>query len=309
VSCSAKAGCTASKTFMATMVADRRRRRSPTRRLTPTMCRYGPSTFVPFVFGPLVGPRSTTRPATGPSESRPPGDAVRVSGRWPGRLVLRQGWAKAEARPWNSSVPDAHLRLVRGGAEFLQACADYLLDAGIEGVASPPLPEASSGIWLSAGYEPHLFLDLYSRELFGSQPAPIHVVSTGHDWTATLAIDQAAFPPFWRLDEDGLKEAMAATPHSCLLLTRHEGETAGFAVAGVGSIAGYLQRVAVHPRYGRLGIGRSLVRAANRWAKRRGARSMMLNTQPDNAAAARLYVSEGFQRMPDQLTVLRSTRS
>jgi ribosomal protein S18 acetylase RimI-like enzyme len=238
-------------------------------------------------------------------------NAVRVTGRWPGRLVLRRGWAKAEARPWNSAVPDAHLRLVRGGAEFLEACADYLLDRGIEGVASPPLPEASAGIWLSAGYQPHLLLDLYSRDLSGSQPAPGHAVSSGssRDWEDIRAIDHAAFPTFWRLEVDGLKEALAATPHSGILTARREQGTVGFAIVGVGSIAGYLQRVAVHPEHGRLGIGRSLVRAANRWAKRRGGRSMMLNTQPDNEAAARLYISEGFQKMPDQLTVLRTTRS
>jgi ribosomal protein S18 acetylase RimI-like enzyme len=98
---------------------------------------------------------------------------------------------------------------------------------------------------------------------------------------------------------------MSATPHAALLLT-HEGDApSGFAIVGVGSIAGYLQRVAVDPRFSRRGLGRSLVRAANQWARRRGARSMMLNTQPDNEAAARLYADEGFEKMLDQLTVFR----
>jgi ribosomal-protein-alanine N-acetyltransferase len=89
----------------------------------------------------------------------------------------------------------------------------------------------------------------------------------------------------------------------------HDGDRlAGFAIVGAGSIAGYLQRVAVHPDFSGRGFGRSLVRAANQWAKRRGARSMMLNTQPDNEPAARLYVSEGFEKMLDQLTVYRVLR-
>lgn len=235
---------------------------------------------------------------------------MRVIGDWPGRLVLRQGWAKAEARPWNADSTDAALRLVRGSSNFLAGCSTRLLDLGASGVTSPPLPEVSAGIWLTAGFEPYLALDLYSRELSGSQPEPSHAVTTqgGHDWKTIEVIDRAAFPPLWRLDQDGLREAMEATPHASFLLTHEAGRPTGFAIVGVGSIAGYLQRVAVHPAFARQGLGRSLVRAAHRWAKRRGARSMMLNTQPENDSAARLYVSEAYQKMHDQLTVLRVTR-
>ncbi len=107
-----------------------------------------------------------------------PEPGMRVTGDWPGHLVLRQGWAKAEARPWNRDIPDAALRLVRGSADFLASCSAYLLDLGVSGVASPPLPEISAGMWLTAGFEPHLALDLYSRELVGSQPEPFHEVTT-----------------------------------------------------------------------------------------------------------------------------------
>ena len=235
---------------------------------------------------------------------------MRIAGTWPGRLTLRQGWAKAEARPWNPDTPDAHLRLVRGRAEFLTSCAVHLLGLGVAGVCSPPLPEVSSGMWLSAGYEPHLSLDLYSRDLAGALPDPLLEVTRGStaDWNQAELVDRVAFDPLWRLDQDGLREAMSATPHAALLLTHNGDVPTGFAIVGVGSIAGYLQRVAVDPRFGRRGNGRSLVRAANQWARRRGARSMMLNTQPDNEAAARLYVAEGFEKMLDQLTVFRYPR-
>lgn len=248
---------------------------------------------------------------------RPPFEAdtrkkpnVRATGTWPGRLVLRQGWAKAEARPWNPETPDAHLRLVRGRSEFLTACAEHLLEREVFGVCSPPLPEVSSGIWLTAGYEPHLALDLYSRDLAGALADPLHEVTAGKavDWAKAEQVDRAAFAPLWRLDLTGLQEAMAATPHAALLFTHQDHRPTGFAIVGVGSIAGYLQRVAVDPHFARQGMGRSLVRAANRWARRRGARSMMLNTQPDNEPAARLYIAEGFEKMLDQLTVLRYSR-
>jgi len=259
----------------------------------------------PFSHLPYAADVRTT---TSPISQRT--SAMRVAGNWPGRLMLRQGWAKAEARPWNPDTPDAHLRLIRGGSDFLSACGEYLLGIGVFGVCSPPLPEVSSGVWLSAGYQPYLALDLYSRDLVGTLPEPSHQVIPGstHDWTEIVGIDRAAFSQLWRLDGDGLREALSATPHSSLLLSQDGDRTTGFAIVGVGSIAGYLQRVAVHPDHTRQGIGRSLVRAANKWARRRGALSMMLNTQTDNEPAGRLYVSEGFEKMLDQLTVLRLTR-
>ncbi len=88
-------------------------------------------------------------------------------------------------------------------------------------------------------------------------------------------------------------------------MTTDAGRTTGYAIVGAGSIAGYLQRVAVHPDFQGAGLGRSLVRASMRWARRHGAHSILLNTQPDNEVAASLYRSEGFERLLDRLTVLR----
>ena len=58
------------------------------------------------------------------------------------------------------------------------------------------------------------------------------------------------------------------------------------------------------PDHARRGIGRSLVRASVDWARRHGARTMVLNTQPENLAAARLYEDEGFVRLGARLRVL-----
>ena len=141
---------------------------------------------------------------------------MRVAGGWPGRVVLRAGWAKAEARPWNADIPDAHLRLVRGGSEFLTACAEYLLDRGVSGVASPPLPEVSSGIWLSAGYEPHLVLDLYSRELVGSPPVATRAPSRPSPRTGPASWS-------WRQRNPARANARPVWPTSAISATWRQG--------------------------------------------------------------------------------------
>lgn len=121
-----------------------------------------------------------------------------------------------------------------------------------------------------------------------------------------LDIDAAAFIPFWRFDEHGMTEALEATGSSDTLIIRDAaGGAAGFAIVGYGSAVAYLQRVAVHPTWQGQGMGRSLVRAAARRARKNGAKIMLLNTQYDNEPAICLYEDEGFSLLPEPLTLLR----
>ncbi len=231
-----------------------------------------------------------------------------VRGTWPGPMVLRQGWAKANVRPWNDDIPDAQLRLVRGSEGFIRACAETVRDAGATGVTSPPVAETGTGLWNRAGFGPYLSLDLYTRDLFRPLNEPAHQVEkeSPGDWTGPVAIDRAAFEPVWRLGGLGLREAKDATPRSVFLSIRHgDGAMVGFAIVGAGNAVAYLQRVAVHPDHRSLGYGRSLVRAGLKWGRNHGGRTMLLNTQRDNSAAAVLYKSEGFEVMPSVLEVLR----
>ncbi len=235
--------------------------------------------------------------------------AVAVHGTWPGRIALRRGWSLAQARPWNRDVPDASLRLVRGSSGFLRLCADTIRSLGARSVASPPLHPGGTRMWARAGFQPYLELDLYQRALRPGPEPPSHAVAVGCevDWPEAVAIDRLSFSALWRLDDLGLQEARAATPSSQFLVVRTgEGDMAGFAIVGCGSGTGYLQRVAVHPRWRGLGFGRSLVRAALQWAGGRGSSTMLLNTQTDNPPASGLYESEGFARLRERLQVLRS---
>jgi ribosomal protein S18 acetylase RimI-like enzyme len=229
-------------------------------------------------------------------------------GTWPGTVSLRRGWSRAEARPWNDSYLDAHLRMVRGGAGFLADCARRMMDLGAPSVLSTPLAASARGPWEAAGFISHLDLSLMRRSLETSLPAPNHLVvrDADVDLEELLKVDRAAFEPFWRFDYNALQEATQATSRSSLLVINDgsDGFT-GYAVVGYGHAISYLQRVAVHPDWQGQGMGRSLIRAAARGAKRAGSKAMLLNTQSENDGATTLYESEGYVLLPESLAVLR----
>ncbi|MCB2223416.1 MAG: GNAT family N-acetyltransferase [Actinobacteria bacterium] len=233
---------------------------------------------------------------------------VRVTGDWPAPVALRKGWARADARPWNDAVPLAHLRLQRGNAAFIAECVEAVAELGAPGVLSPPLPESAQRIWREAGFRPHAQLALLRLDL-GAARAPDRLVVAGGpaDLREALRIDAAAFDEFWRFDRHAMDEAVSSTRRAAIHVVRKAGGgLSGFAVTGVGVTIAYLQRLAVDPASQGKGVGRSLVRAAARWAAREGARSLMLNTQRDNVPAIGLYETEGFEVLSEPLAVLKA---
>lgn len=234
---------------------------------------------------------------------------VKVNGEWPGAITLRRGWARANSRPWNDTVLLAHLRMLRGSAAFIEDCVDTLKELGAPGVLSPPLPQAAQRIWKEANFVHHADLLLLRLDL-DRVPPPSHLVVTGStsDLREALRIDSAAFDEFWRFDRSAMLEALDSTRTSVIHVVRNaSGGLAGFAITGVGVTLAYLQRVAVDPANQGRGIGRSLVRTSARWAQRKGAHALMLNTQTDNEPALQLYASEGFRTLDEPLAVLRDT--
>ena len=163
--------------------------------------------------------------------------------------------------------------------------------------------------WEQAGFETYVDLALMRKALEGSVAAPDHLVVENPECPLEnlLAIDVAAFPPFWRFSREGLEEAIQATSRSTTLTIQgSEGNPIAYAVVGFGSAISYLQRVAVAPEWQGHGMGRSLVRVAARKARGAGAKALLLNTQTDNDPAIKLYEDEGFVRLPEPLTLLHS---
>lgn len=140
-----------------------------------------------------------------------------------------------------------------------------------------------------------------------SPPSHLVIRQDNPDLKSMLEIDTAAFPEFWQFDHVALVESTKATSKSSVFAIQDGDEgIAGFAVVGYGHAISYLQRVAVTPTWQGQGMGRSLVRAAARSARRHGSRAILLNTQFSNTAALGLYESEGYTQLPESLAVLRS---
>ena len=233
---------------------------------------------------------------------------MRVRGEWPNAIVIRKGWARAVARPWNSSRTDAHLRLDRGSARFLSEAAGHVLDLGASAIISPPLMAGTSVVWKEAGFEPYTTLALLRRVLDGEEAvADTLRTVTDSEWRRVVAIDAAAFGDTWKAELPALLEALTSAPKSAILGVddRATSSLAGYAIVACSAETGYLQRIAVDPAFHRRGVARALTRAAHTWCKRRGARSVILNTKPDNDAALALYRSEGYTVLPERLELLR----
>jgi ribosomal protein S18 acetylase RimI-like enzyme len=123
-----------------------------------------------------------------------------------------------------------------------------------------------------------------------------------------LETDRRAFVGDTPLDPLSLQHSLSATPQVNVTLVWDRAEPfrklLGFAISGQSGRGAYLQRLAVDPFAQGAGIGRFLCEDALRWAKRRGAKRMVVNTQHTNQRALKLYDRVGFLRASTGLTVV-----
>jgi len=199
--------------------------------------------------------------------------------------------------------------------QFVQRCLDSLTARGFTQVVTSALAPPEQGAFTTLGFQPYERLHLLSHDLSDvgrpdKQAGALLRRGRTSDWPSVLAVDAAAFEPFWRLDRGGLREAIDATSSTRFRVAapaRRHGHGDGvlaYAITGCSDNQGYLQRLAVHPGHRRLGLGRALGLDGLRWLRRRGVAGAVVNTQLGNDAALALYLSLGFRREPTQLSVL-----
>ena len=231
------------------------------------------------------------------------------------------GWARAA--PWRGHAAIAHLVLsarVPSDPAVIDACLDALRRSGYATVVTTAMPPGDAVPFVDAGFEMRERLHLLEHDLVAlpmARPDPPRLRRARRvDRTPVLALDHLAFDRFWRLEDQGLREALQATPAVRFRVGEPARAPAGvaaaparfaaaaYAITGRAGRQGYLQRIAVHPDERRHGWGRGLVIDALRWLRRHDARRAMVNTQWTNEAAVALYESCGFRRLPVGLCVL-----
>jgi len=255
--------------------------------------------------------------------------------------TLRADGSRLRLRPWAGETGTSLLILLTSGT----AASDAAVAASIEWaraqgylrIRTAALSHAEVAPFLRAGFEPRQQLALLCRPMPRQPPGdldaallrpprpmppPLSRPSGSLDirrarrrhQPSVLAVDHAAFQPFWRLDPAGLREALRATPFRRFRVVcehsghRHSGQKgqalAGYSISGRSGQAGYLQRLATSPSHQGQGIGAALVIDGLRWMARGGATHAWVNTPHKNTAALRLYRRLGFELIPPGLQVL-----
>ena len=226
----------------------------------------------------------------------------------------RAGRSRLRVRPWHGDHGVAH---VAPAGDFLgpltpndvaRSLGD-LRRAGYRSAITAALHRADRRPFLEVGFVETERLHLLQHgfaETVDARPAPGVDLRKGRrrDQAAVLAVDHAAFAPFWRLDEAGLAEALTATVSVHFQVARLDGRIVGYAVCGRAGPRGYVQRLAVHPDVQGRGIGVALLYDGLRWLRRWGARDALVNTQEGNDRSLRLYHRAGFLLQADGLAVL-----
>ena len=225
--------------------------------------------------------------------------------------IHRWGDDKIRVRPWRGESSVAYLSPVPGhtpvSLDSVHRSVAVLKARGVARVFTAAVPPPEERILLDAGFELRERLHLLRHDLTGLDGHPESGVKLRRarpsDRDQILVTDNAAFDPFWAMDEEALDEAVGATPASRVRVAS-DPRVVGFAVSGRAGKSGYLQRLAVAPDQQGRGIGRSLVVDGLRWMRRWGARRALVNTQVVNERAHQLYLRLGFVPEPHGLAVL-----
>lgn len=223
--------------------------------------------------------------------------------------VVRRGHERLRVGPWRGDHRVAFIAPVGSNvpptASIVQHACEVLEHRGFARVLTGALEEREQRGFVEAGFTQHEHLHLLIHDLAAIPEAPPVRVRRAWqgDRSAALAVDGAAFPPFWRLDRDGLREAITATP-SARFRVGIDRSIVAYAVTGRAGRRGYLQRLAVQPDHSGYGFGRALAVDGLRWLATHQAQQAVVNTQADNERALALYEGLGFRLQPRGLDVL-----
>jgi ribosomal protein S18 acetylase RimI-like enzyme len=117
---------------------------------------------------------------------------------------------------------------------------------------------------------------------------------------ALIAVDRAAFEPYWWNSMETYRRRMMASSH--FVFAELDGRVVGFAEGDRHWPRAHINRLAVHPSWQTRGIGKLLLNHISRALWRAGAMQITVNTQADNLGSLRLYGRRGFELVGDRVT-------
>jgi ribosomal protein S18 acetylase RimI-like enzyme len=100
--------------------------------------------------------------------------------------------------------------------------------------------------------------------------------------------------------QDALEDLQRAraSNNAIVLVGRVEGKVCATAMVGFDGHRAWTYYVAVDPDLQRAGLGRMMMKAAESWARERGAPKLLLMVSDDNAKVLGFYTALGFQVRP-----------
>ena len=191
---------------------------------------------------------------------------------------------------------------------LLEAALPTLRDQGITGVTG-----LMGEGWLREGLAAAGFVQVdrvigYAHNFGCNRPPPPPVAGIraagAPDFEPVLAINAAAFEPFWRYDDSTVLSWLLTSDHAAV--AEMDGRLAGFALTSINveTEYAYLIRIATLPTFRGRGLGTQLVSDALTYARGTRAHGLALNTQASNILSRRLYESLGFRPTGQALSVM-----
>jgi ribosomal-protein-alanine N-acetyltransferase len=121
------------------------------------------------------------------------------------------------------------------------------------------------------------------------------------DLYAVEEVDKAAFGPIWQNSYSGLELAYQQSAVSTVAEIGRK--IIGYQISTATAMGGHLARLAVQPDFQGQGIGYELVQDLLAQFKRRGAMTVTVNTQHNNATSLSLYHRTGFMATGEEYPV------
>ena len=232
-----------------------------------------------------------------------------------GVTVLKHPGGQLRLMPWQASTQVAYLASISDQPnvprEFIEEALLLLQRQGFESVVTGAISNQHEASFFEIGFTEKERLVLLHQRV---HEQPVQRPQGGQirhpkrtrrrHLDAVLHVDSRCFDSFWRLDSNGINEALAATVRTRFRYYARQGAVAGYAISGFTGQSGFIQRLAVDPEAQHHGLGAGLLDDALHWMGRRGVRDVYVNTQTSNNNALALYNRKGFAPTADYLAVL-----